>query len=40
MFCECGVVVFVVSFVVVGVAVGVAVGGVGGDRVELVLYII
>ena len=40
MFCECGVVVFVVSVVVGGVAVGVAVGGVGGDRVELVLYII
>ena len=38
MFCECGVVVFVVSVVVGGVAVGVAVGG--GDRVELVLYII
>ena len=40
MFCECGVVVFVVSVVVGGVAVAVAVGGVGGDRVELVLYII
>ena len=40
MFCECGVVVFVVSVVVGGVTVGVAVGGVGGDRVELVLYII
>ena len=39
MFCECGVVIFVVVDVD-GVGVGVAVGGVGGDRVELVLYII
>ena len=39
MFCECGVVIFVVV-VVDGVGVAVAVGGVGGDCVELVLYII
>ena len=40
MFCECGVVVFVVSVVVGGVAVAVAVGGVGGDlcRISTVLF--
>ena len=40
MFCECGVVVFVVSVVVGGVGVGVAVGGVGGDlcRISTVLF--